>query len=92
MQKLKQELKILYPELQEELLDQILQITGDLPYEEAKRQSEILILNRLILELDEKVKLGELETQNTQKLQILKERLQTLQNQTKQKARIVSLE
>ena len=90
-QKLEQLLQITYPEVDTSLISRIVGINQDLSFEEAKRQSEILILQRLILELDEKVKLGEMETQNTQKLQILREKLQQLQKQTK-KARIITLE
>jgi len=90
-QRLEQLLQITYPEINTSLITQIVEINQDLSFEEAKRQSEILILQRLILELDEKVKLGEMETQNTQKLQILKEKLKQLQTQTK-KARIITLE
>ncbi len=90
-QKLEQLLQITYPEVDTSLISRIVGINQDLSFEEAKRQSEILILQRLILELDEKVKLGEMETQNIQKLQILREKLQQLQKQTK-KARIITLE
>ncbi len=90
--KLKQILQLTYPEADPTLIDQIININADLPFEEAQKQSEIILLNRLILELDEKIKLGEIETQNTEKLKLLKERLQTLQQERKQKARIISLE
>ena len=56
-QKLEQLLQITYPEIDTSLISQIVGINQDLSFEEAKRQSEILILQRLILELDEKVKL-----------------------------------
>ncbi|NPA54182.1 MAG: hypothetical protein GXO21_05880 [Aquificae bacterium] len=90
--KLKQILQLTYPEADPTLIDQIISINADLTFEEAQKQSEIILLNRLILELDEKIKLGEIETQNTEKLKLLKERLQTLQQERKQKARIISLE
>lgn len=72
------QLTLSYPQVDPAVINQIVNLNQYLPLEKAKITCETLVIQRLIMELDEKVKLGEIETQNVEKISALKEKLNHL--------------
>ena len=77
------ELKYTFPDIPEEEILQAISLYENLQFDKAKLKIKILIIERLIMTLEEKIRLGELEIENKGKLEALKELLKDLQNAEK---------
>ena len=76
-------LKYTFPDIPEEEILKAISLYENLPLDKAKLKIKILIVERLIMTLEEKIRLGELEIENKGKLEALKELLKDLQNTEK---------